>query len=351
MSRGRFEVPPAPLDGDLVKENRLRSVCRRVLSVAVRVCVAALLLEGTFRLVLWWSQKQPPVVVDETKGWRMAPGAVCRVEHADGPYLLKMNSRGERDRLYPYSRQPGRRRIVVLGGSNAFGIGVPQEDTFTEILERRLGNVDVINLACVHYDLDQQYVTLEEKGMLYEPDLVLQSISETAGQSVLSSPDPEMKLPKCWVSLEGTDGLVFHTPSYPWWLEWTRACALLRVADFAVFRQATPVEPPPPSSLRWEAVRRLLMRTRSLAESRNARYLAAYTPLVVAPVSDLRDLLQEMSDAGDIAVLDLSVIHDDSLVGKEDRPELIDAADWHFTEYAHYVLAEQIEAFLKNSGF
>lgn len=337
--------------GDGAAPVRRRSLLRRLSGLVVRIVIAVLLLEGMFRVVLWWSQMQPPVVLDTTKGWRMAPSAVCRVEHEDGPYLLKLNSRGERDRLYPYSKEAERRRIVVLGGSNAFGIGVPQEDVFTEILERRLENVDVINLSCVHYDLDQQYLTLKEAGLLYHPDLVLQSLGETAGASLLTSQEPEMGLPKCWVEINQFDELSFHHPNFPWWLTWTRQSALFRVLDLKVFQEkSTSAETSENEGARSSAIRRLLIATRDLSIANGSDYLPVYMPVVPVESGFVQNILARLSEEEGLESMDLSGIHGNSDGESSTNPDLVSKHDTHFTEFAHYLIAEQIAIFLRDGS-
>lgn len=75
--------------------------------------------------------------------------------HARYKDLVGLNVRGYRGPIAKRKR-PGERRIVVLGGSTAFGYGVPWDEAFPAFLERKLnaqrtargqGPVSVINLA------------------------------------------------------------------------------------------------------------------------------------------------------------------------------------------------------------
>ena len=58
---------------------------------------------------------------------------------------VSQNAEGLRDRHYPYARDGGRRRILVLGDSVVWCWGVEQADCFTERLEAALPDTDVIN--------------------------------------------------------------------------------------------------------------------------------------------------------------------------------------------------------------
>jgi hypothetical protein len=102
-------------------------------------------------------------------------------------YRGASNSLGYRDVEHAVAKARGVYRIVVLGNSVAAGLGVDRyEDTFPPILERELGSrglrAEVINLAVSGYNPQQQVATLEERGLQYEPDLVLVAYTLTARQ-------------------------------------------------------------------------------------------------------------------------------------------------------------------------
>lgn len=93
-------------------------------------------------------------------------------------YLGASNSLGYRDREHAVAKPPGTYRIAVLGDSIAAGLHVERnEDIFPPILERLLNqrglHAEVINLAVSGYNTQQEVETLEERGLLYHPDLVL----------------------------------------------------------------------------------------------------------------------------------------------------------------------------------
>jgi len=73
----------------------------------------------------------------------------------------------------------GAYRILVLGDSIAFGIGVKHNETFSADLERRLrlGNpghtIEVLNGGVIGYNTEQEYNYLVERGLELEPDAVV----------------------------------------------------------------------------------------------------------------------------------------------------------------------------------
>ena len=112
-------------------------------------------------------------VHDETLGWRHRPDRSGVFRKDPFEIRVSINSAGLRDDEVPREKPPGRKRIVVLGDSYTWGFGVEQADIFTEILERSLPGVDVLNAGVSGYATDQQLLWLQREGMDFEPDLVL----------------------------------------------------------------------------------------------------------------------------------------------------------------------------------
>lgn len=107
-----------------------------------------------------------------TRGWALKP-AVKDLRVFDGK-VLNTNSKGLRGRTeYEYRRQPGKRRIVILGDSFTFGTDVSDEETYASILGSLLPNTEVLNLSVHAYGHDQMLLYLKEEGVKYQPDVVL----------------------------------------------------------------------------------------------------------------------------------------------------------------------------------
>lgn len=103
---------------------------------------------------------------------------------ADGPigsfhdYSGASNRLGFRDRDHPRQKPPGVFRVLVLGDSIAAGQGVERfEDTFPPRVELGLAArglaAEVLNFGVSGYNTRQEVEMLEEKGLAYQPDLVL----------------------------------------------------------------------------------------------------------------------------------------------------------------------------------
>jgi hypothetical protein len=95
---------------------------------------------------------------------------------------IRTNAAGFRDNTdYPMAKPSGTYRIVVLGDSFAFAGKVPLSETFPKRLETMLNQHDpshhyqVLNLAVPGYNGEQEMLMLKEKGLAYQPDLVIVS--------------------------------------------------------------------------------------------------------------------------------------------------------------------------------
>lgn len=92
---------------------------------------------------------------------------------------MTTNSRGFRCREIPVRRAKNSFRIVGIGDSVMFGKGVADEEVYLTILERRLQaslpdvTVEIINTAVPGYNTVMEVETLKDKGLDYEPDVVI----------------------------------------------------------------------------------------------------------------------------------------------------------------------------------
>ena len=112
---------------------------------------------------------------DELLGWANRPNSETIFAMAgDFKTHIKINSKGLRDREYDYDKPEGIKRIVVLGDSYTWGLGVEANERFTEVLDDELlKNIQVINMGVSGYGNDQELLLLKNEGLKYRPDLVL----------------------------------------------------------------------------------------------------------------------------------------------------------------------------------
>lgn len=112
-------------------------------------------------------------VYDRQLGWSNIPGA----EMSTRGQKLTINSKGLRDREYPYEKPEGTKRILVLGDSFTWGYGVADNEVFTELLEAdlqgRQPEFEVLNTGVLGWGTDQEYLYLVHEGLKYSPDYVI----------------------------------------------------------------------------------------------------------------------------------------------------------------------------------
>lgn len=89
------------------------------------------------------------------------------------------NSLGLRDRDFAIPKPESTYRIVMLGDSFAWGVGLPVEQALPKLLEAELSaehtglETEVVNAAKPGYNTVEELLLLQELGMSYEPDMVI----------------------------------------------------------------------------------------------------------------------------------------------------------------------------------
>ncbi len=110
--------------------------------------------------------------------------------------IYNINSAGFRDVEHSTIKKPGVARIMVIGDSFTFGMGVNLEDTYPKKLEKFLNRAhipcEVINCGVIGYNMWQHYEMLKGKVLPNNPDLVILGLFEDdIGASVRPYKDPE----------------------------------------------------------------------------------------------------------------------------------------------------------------
>lgn len=158
----------------------------RFVLIILSLLFTILLLEISFRLFFPQLDCQEFGQFDEHVGAILKPNYddLCIALGHETVTRVNLNSLGLRDREYEISKPQGTFRILVLGDSNTFGIGVEQEKVFTEILERSINEneqitrpVEVINAGVPGYGTAQELLFYETKLKVLEPDVVILAFS------------------------------------------------------------------------------------------------------------------------------------------------------------------------------
>lgn len=110
---------------------------------------------------------------DPVRGWRNRPHTRVAYGEAEFNTVVAHNSFGHRSREIPLERTPGRVRILVLGDSFTYGVGVENHETFSARLEQLDPRLEVINTGVNGYGTAQELLLLRDEGLAFQPDLVL----------------------------------------------------------------------------------------------------------------------------------------------------------------------------------
>lgn len=106
----------------------------------------------------------------EVYGWEPRPGASVET----GDRLTTINTLGYRGREVADRPDPGKRRVVLVGDSIAFGIGVSDHETFASRLDG--AGLEVVNLAVEGYGPEQSLLRLQHEGLPLGPDVVVMNL-------------------------------------------------------------------------------------------------------------------------------------------------------------------------------
>jgi lysophospholipase L1-like esterase len=131
-------------------------------------------LRSFYPLPPTWLEPQITHLHSPLLGWVLPPGSRSFV--LDAP--VSVNSLGLRDDEIPREKPAGETRILCLGDSFSFALGIRFEDLYVQQLERRLArdgaprHFEVINAAVSGYNTRQELIYLLTDGLTLEPDLI-----------------------------------------------------------------------------------------------------------------------------------------------------------------------------------
>ncbi len=153
---------------------------------------------------------------DPSMGYRLKPGARVRFATTEFDTALAVNSSGVRDDDEIGAKTPDERRIVILGDSLVMAVQVPFQQTFGELLERRLNakqsryRYRVINAGVQGYGPVEELLLLRAVAPAMQPDVVIETIfvGNDAEEAVTSA--PRLGRPRHRAGAAAVDG---HTPS------------------------------------------------------------------------------------------------------------------------------------------
>jgi lysophospholipase L1-like esterase len=270
--------------------------------VFLSVALSLLMAEVALRILGPGSITSQMYVEDEHTVYRNKPltrGRALRPGEFD--YSFTTNTDGFRSH-HEYSRPKpnGTRRVLAIGDSFTFGIGVGDAESYPAQLERRLSRlcgsapVQVINAGVGGFGTSQELELLERVGLTFHPDVVvlgvfvndpqdnlLAGLHYMRGDTLLRKPRsaiPRMPGAKKWLNATpGYDWLVTHSVLVNWLrdLYFRRGKHLQSAATLAdtlgrVFEQDT--------ANSWLLTERLLERMKNVVETHGSRFLVVLIP-------------------------------------------------------------------------
>jgi lysophospholipase L1-like esterase len=277
-------------------------------------------------------------------GYEPAPLAYQGQEMSFYDYKGASNRLGYRDVDHAVAKPPGVYRIVVIGDSIAAGLKVDRfEDTFPAILSERLNappgkgkKVEVISLAVSGYNTQQEVETLKEKGLRYQPDLVLLSYSLSSREHL------DGDILKTLLDAERQKGGLSQARANPYLMK----SALYR---FFRFRVAAPrrTEELPRKYLdlvSQDTVADYFGVLENLAREHRFQVLVAVFPrftrnFAAYPLGDQHRFAEELAERHHFSYLDLIVPFDQC---RKESPEPIEVDNFHPSARGHRCAAEAL---------
>ena len=321
---------------------------------------------------------KPYIEHHSTFGYRYIPSLKMALPKPGGGwYHIQINSQGIRsDREYSFEKPKGVHRIVVCGDSMAAGQFVSNEHRFSEVLERRVSGLEVINLALEGSGTDQQLLLYEQVGLRYEHDFVVlmpflqnirrnmvaarEAIDPRTGQRLLR-PKPLYKyfdgklvlhnvpVPKEVSVVDneasgGTDARCSWLDRLKTRVSTTPGAALLKRALYTVVPWEPFSEYRDPHSKEWLLMDAIIRRFKELAANR---------PLVLVPTfysnyvrfrmaRNYWDRYASLATLPNVFVIDL--LPHFRRLGREAVRCFQDPHDMHFSSYGHLVLADALQS-------
>ena len=176
MLCGSPRAPSPRIGPDEFQEGSV--VKTKLFAMALSILISLVLIEASLRLLYEvppdWEEPQTQHLLDSQLGWILPQND--RSFTIDAP--VETNALGLRDDEIPIAKPPGETRILALGDSFTFALGVRFEDLYVQRLERKLNGeqpgrkFQVINAGVAGYNTTQELVFLLADGLRYEPDLI-----------------------------------------------------------------------------------------------------------------------------------------------------------------------------------
>ena len=231
---------------------------KRILLIAAAVFLILLLAELAGRLIQRIERKRFREIAEKSLfradpllGYSLKPS--FRIDYGEKT-PVETDRWGWRDREYPREKGAGVFRVVCIGDSRVFGLGLPAEETYPKQLERILRErrpgraVEVINAGVPGYTSREGAVLVREVLPAFSPDLLIASFghndrwksADRRSEIADFLGTPPSRRPGLVSVAKGIDDLLDSLPGY----------FALKVRLRGLARSARPSVPPPEAAFR-----------------------------------------------------------------------------------------------------
>lgn len=183
ISSSKMEASADPQPPSKQKPRGLNRLFRSLILVAVQLLIVLVIIEIGARIfdplgISYYPETArffDTMIREEPISYRLRPGLDGEFHHA----RYQVNSIGLRGPEVASAKPVGGSRILWLGDSIVFGIGVNYEHTLPAIVERMANDsaqsdsYRVVNMGVPSYNTEQELIQLETVGLNLQPDAVV----------------------------------------------------------------------------------------------------------------------------------------------------------------------------------
>lgn len=292
---------------------------------------------------------------DSLLGWAHQPEQRGRLVHRDFSVQVSINSHGLRDDEYPLQKS-AKKRMLILGDSFGWGFGVEYDERFSEVLEKKHPDWEIINTSVSGYGTDQQLLYLSQKGINYKPDVVLLLLcyndfedNSTPAQYWYNKPCFKLinntlqlqNMPVPGATLQQEFDRLFLGQTYLYARIYSRLLAITGQGGDGLSKQALSTDDEQSLSNKYLLTGRLIKAIHDLCSENGVQFILVSVPM---KAGRKKDYLHKTSIQENMQYLAL----DEKFAHLKEATTF--PHDTHWNAHGHQVAAEGIEVFLSALG-
>ena len=161
-----------------------------IANIFIIFVIAFILCEAAAKIYCRLKKRDRLYTNDPLVGWRLLPSNKVYRRFCDGKLkICSTNSKGLASfNEYAYTRNEGRRRVVIIGDSITEDFYNQDEGkSISQVLEAGMINSDVINMGCGGWSTDQEYLFFKQEGIKYAPDIAILILGDNDYRECMSS--------------------------------------------------------------------------------------------------------------------------------------------------------------------